>query len=503
MKISKNCLDLIKKWEGFRREAYRDPANIPTIGYGTIRYADGQPVRMGDRITEQQALGYLHDECEDIAKQVSRMVQVELTQNQFDALVSFAYNVGPAAFKNSTLRKKLNAGNAAQAAKEFKRWNKATIDGIKQVLPGLVNRRADEAALFKKQTAQGKPIDTPVSKQDGIDSLKAFRTETTNLIVAFNGASAVEIVRLESSRKEDFIDLLKLYPSAHTLELAAPGEEPPDGEIIAFTGRTKTLSKVVDHPELHRKLLLRGMRDEDEPGNDVKELQERLKALGYYHEKVDGIFGRATDKAAKDFQADAFGIWEADGKVGPRTWSKLWGEREIEQSVKPPIAGTPYLQLTKTGRKDGFGLFVLLMEYVEDGRIAGSIEVCSGQPRHQEFRTGSKSRSMSKEPLPEGRWKLSEKIHWCGGEDIYDGAIFADGEGPVKIRLAYDGPGRTQRTAILIHLDWNRNRRAPGTLGCIGVYDVPDYRKLVGWVRKGDPRHLYVDWGLGTCPEPG
>ncbi len=502
MKISKNCLDLVKKWEGFRREAYLDPADITTIGYGTIRYPDGQPVRMGDRITEQQALGFLHDECEDIAKQVSNMAEVDLTQNQFDALVSFAYNVGPAAFKNSTLRKKLNAGNHAQAAQEFKRWNKATIDGVKQVLPGLVNRRAEEAALFKKQTAQGKPISTPVSKQDGIDSLKAFRTDNANLIVAYKGESVAEILRLESTRKEDFIDLLRLYPSAHTLELAAPGEGAPAGEVITFTGRTKTLSKVVDRPELNRQLLLRGMRDEHEPGNDVKELQARLKALGYYHDKVDGIFGRATDKAAKDFQADAFGIWEADGKVGPRTWKKLWGERNIEQSVKLPVASKPYLQLTTTDRKDGFGLFVLLMEYIKDGEIVGSIEVCSGQPRHQEFRTGATSKSMSKEPLPEGRWTLSEKIHWCGGEDIYDGAIFADGEGPVKIRLKYDEPGTTKRTAILIHMDWNRNRRAPGTLGCIGVYDVPDFRKLVGWVQDGGPRCLYVDWGLGTCPDP-
>ncbi len=503
MKISQNCLDLIKKWEGFRREAYLDPVGIPTIGYGTIRYPDGRPVRLGDVVTEQQAEGFLLDECEDFAEQIAKMVEVPLTQNQFDALVSFTYNVGPGAFKNSTLRRVLNTSDVAKAAAEFARWNKGTIDGVKQVLPGLVSRRADETALFKKKTRPGKPIAPPESKQDAVDRLRAFRDGDDNLIVAYAGNRVVEVHRLATSLKEDFIDLLALYPRASTLEVAGPGDALPGAPAIVFAGRAQTPPRVETPPVLHRPLLVRGMSDEDEPGNDIKELQARLKDLGYYEEKIDGVFGRRTDAAAKDFQAIAFGPWEADGKVGPRTWAKLWGEREIAPSGKAPVDAGSYLQLTRTNTRDRYGLFVLLLEYVRDGTVADRIEVCSGQPRHQEFRTGRQSRAKSKEPLPEGRWVLGEKVLWASGEDVYHRAVFADGEGPVKIRLEYEAPHRTARTAILIHLDWNRGRGAPGTLGCIGVYDVADFRRLVGWVRDTNPRKLYVDWGLGTCPVPG
>ncbi len=502
MKISQNCLDLVKKWEGFRREAYLDPVGIPTIGYGTIRYPEGRPVHLGDIITEQQAEGFLLDECEDFAEQLSAMIEVPLNQNQIDALVSFTYNVGPGAFKNSTLRRKLNGGDINQAAAEFAKWNKGTIDGVKQVLPGLVSRRAEEATLFKKTTRLGKPIAPPESRQEAVDALKAFRSEGANLIVAYEGSRVVEIHRLETSLKEDFIDLLQLYPRARTLEVAGPGEALPDQAVTVFSGRAQTPPKVELPPVLNRPLLIRGMSDEDEPGDDIKELQARLKDLGYYHEKIDGVFGRKTDKAAMDFQSLAFGAWEADGKVGPRTWAKLWGERSIERSEKAPVAGKSYLQLTKTNGRDRYGVFVLLMEYVKAGIVEDSIEVCSGQPRHQEFRSGRKSKALSKEPLPEGRWGLGETILWAHGEDVYHRTVFADGEGPVKIRLTYEAPQRTERTAILIHLDWNRGKGAPGTLGCIGVYDVADFRRLVGWVRESNPRKLYVDWGLGTCPSP-
>ena len=77
--------------------------------------------------------------------------------------------------------------------------------------------------------------------------------------------------------------------------------------------------------------------------------------------------------------------------------------------------------------------------------------------------------------------------------------MWNSGLGPAKIRLDYKGPDRTDRGAIEIHIDWNR-RRSPGTAGCVGIRNVPDYRTLVGWLRDTDPRDLFVDWGLGTCP---
>ncbi|HAX78659.1 MAG TPA: lysozyme, partial [Cyanobacteria bacterium UBA11372] len=95
MKISQNCLDLIKKWEGLRLHAYKDPVGIPTIGYGTIRYPNGQKVQIGDTITQQEAEAFLQLECDEVAEKVSKLVSgISLNQNQFDALVSLCYNIG-------------------------------------------------------------------------------------------------------------------------------------------------------------------------------------------------------------------------------------------------------------------------------------------------------------------------------------------------------------------------------------------------------------------------
>ena len=91
MQVSQNCLDLIKKWEGFSLNAYIDPVGIATIGYGSIRYPNGEKVRLGDRISERDAEGYLGSECSKIAQEISQLIKVPVNQNQFDALVSFSY----------------------------------------------------------------------------------------------------------------------------------------------------------------------------------------------------------------------------------------------------------------------------------------------------------------------------------------------------------------------------------------------------------------------------
>ena len=104
-------------------------------------------------------------------------------------------------------------------------------------------------------------------------------------------------------------------------------------------------------------------------------------------------------------------------------------------------------------------------------------------------------------PLPEGLWYIHD-LKWCGGKDNYNGPIFAPGEGPVKADLEYKGPGSTDRSEILFHIDWNRLHGAPGSLGCACPYDIAGMKTLVSWLRDTDPRDLYVDWGLGTCPKP-
>src|SRR5215470_4659197 len=155
MNCSRNCLDLIEEFEGLRLEAYRDPVGIPTIGYGTTRYPDGRKVQLGESITEREAEAFLIFECHNIGKEVADLVEVQLNQNQFDALVSFCYNLGIGAFTGSTLRKKLNEGDLQGAAAEFLKWNKGTINGVKQELKGLTRRRTREKQLFEKVGDEG------------------------------------------------------------------------------------------------------------------------------------------------------------------------------------------------------------------------------------------------------------------------------------------------------------------------------------------------------------
>lgn len=133
-------LEIIKKWEGLYLEAYLCPANVWTIGYGHTKTAVP-----GMRITESEAEDLLRQDMEWVEEAVNRLVAVPLTQNQYDALCSFTFNVGAGALGKSTLLKKLNAGDYAGAANEFPRWNR----GGGRVLRGLVNRRADEQALFR------------------------------------------------------------------------------------------------------------------------------------------------------------------------------------------------------------------------------------------------------------------------------------------------------------------------------------------------------------------
>lgn len=145
MKLSPKGIDLIKQFEGFRPRAYLCPAGVPTIGYGSTLYANGKPVKLTDlAITEHIALDLLKATLVKYENAVFRYVQVNINQNQFDALVSFAYNLGNAALLGSTLLRKLNAGQYLQASNEFKKW--VFADGKK--LDGLVKRREAERALF-------------------------------------------------------------------------------------------------------------------------------------------------------------------------------------------------------------------------------------------------------------------------------------------------------------------------------------------------------------------
>jgi len=144
---SQNCINMIKMFEGFRAKPYKCPAGVPTIGYGSTFYSNGKKVTLKDKpITEQDATNLLTTVVTNFSSGVSKLLKIQVTQNQFDALVDFAYNVGIGNLKSSTLLKKVNAKNFSGAALEFIKWNKA--DG--KVLPGLTKRRTAEKDLFIK-----------------------------------------------------------------------------------------------------------------------------------------------------------------------------------------------------------------------------------------------------------------------------------------------------------------------------------------------------------------
>lgn len=145
-KISENGINLIKRFEGFSSKPYLCQAKICTIGYGATFYPNGKKVTMVDKpITEEEGVKLLAYMLEKFEQYVDSYCVDSLTQNQFDALVSFCYNVGPANLKSSTLLKKVNKNpNDPTIKDEFSKWIKASNKTSK----GLINRRKAEAELY-------------------------------------------------------------------------------------------------------------------------------------------------------------------------------------------------------------------------------------------------------------------------------------------------------------------------------------------------------------------
>lgn len=147
MKTSQRGVDLIKEFEGLRLTAYYDAVGVLTIGYGHTNRsasADRYPVYPGQTITAAKAEEILKADLVVFEDAVNRNVTYPINQNQFDALVSFTFNVGEGNLRSSTLLKKLNSGDIMGAANEFERW----VYAGGQVYPGLVRRREAEKALF-------------------------------------------------------------------------------------------------------------------------------------------------------------------------------------------------------------------------------------------------------------------------------------------------------------------------------------------------------------------
>lgn len=139
--ISQEGLRAIAGYEGLRLNVYNDVAGNPTIGYGHLI----RPRENLRTVTQEQALELLRNDVASAEEAVNSNVNVDLTPNQYDALVSLVYNIGNGAFAGSTLLRELNSGDYEGAAQQFERWNRAGG----RVVQGLANRRADERRRFE------------------------------------------------------------------------------------------------------------------------------------------------------------------------------------------------------------------------------------------------------------------------------------------------------------------------------------------------------------------
>jgi lysozyme len=145
-KLNKKGLELIKYFEGLRLKPYLDVGGVATIGYGTIRYENGTPVTMKDKeITKERAEELLKHHVAEFEAGVNKLLKVDINDNQFAALVSFAYNLGLGNLKNSTLLRYINESRFKEAGPEFLKW----INVNKKPVAGLKARRAKEKDLFE------------------------------------------------------------------------------------------------------------------------------------------------------------------------------------------------------------------------------------------------------------------------------------------------------------------------------------------------------------------
>lgn len=193
MKTSAAGRKLIEQREGVELTAYKDSAGIWTIGVGHTSAAGAPKVSSGMKITAAEASEILSRDLATFEAAVSSAVKVPLNQNEFDALVSFTFNVGAGAFKGSTLLKRLNAGDRKAAADQFLVWNKITINGKKQELDGLTKRRKSEREQFLKPAASSNdPDPTPVEQTEKA-SVSLIAKIIAALAAIFKGKSSEQV----------------------------------------------------------------------------------------------------------------------------------------------------------------------------------------------------------------------------------------------------------------------------------------------------------------------
>ncbi len=455
MKPTNECFELIKKWEGLHKvlpdgriKAYLDPVDIWTIGYGSIEHLDlNRPILEGDIITRTTAERWLEIEVGEKAEDVERLCKVPLKQCMFDALVSFTYNIGIGAFGESTMLRLLNKGNYEAAAREFDRWVHGEDSGTRRPLPGLVDRRNEEEALFRRDGFSG------IEREIG------FFAESNNV---------TQPPKRELPYKAAPVPL----PFTRTLEKGDIGD---DCYILNCALAGLQFLRLGSQPNEFT----------DTTDNAVRLLQKR-EALS----RIDGKVGLETMRAIEN------------------ALKRARGEVSVPSSVRN---GSVYCRLTRTRTPAYEGLEWCKLDFVnpQGNVVIDSLDVVSGVPSNQDFLRWDDPESQPRNgaPIPQDNYYISD-IDWADGKDNYNASHpQEEGLGPVWVELVKSPEAKKScditkrigcRDAFGFHCDWNwiQSRTWPGSIGCVCPTTIDDLKKLVKLLRKYDPRSLVVDWGL-------
>jgi lysozyme len=179
--VSAKGISLVKKFEGLHKkhasgkiESYRCPAGVLTQGYGRTR-----GIKEDLYVTVKQCEAWLVEDLNEAGAYVRKLINVPLNQAQYDALVSFTFNLGPTNLKSSTLRKVLNKGDYEGVPAQIMRWNKAKVGGKLTPLKGLTRRRTEEASLFAYEDAEVEETVIPQMPQKVVSKQKSLAKSKT------------------------------------------------------------------------------------------------------------------------------------------------------------------------------------------------------------------------------------------------------------------------------------------------------------------------------------
>lgn len=178
MTVNQATIDLIKRWEGCKLKAYKCPAGVWTVGYGLTSRAGFIEVGPNTTLTQEEADWYLERVVSDFAEKIRPMITAPITENQFGAFVSLAYNIGVGAFQKSSALRRFNAGDLTKVPDAMRMWRKANG----KVVQGLVNRRESEIKLFLT------PVVEKPAAPEGRSKPTQSRTVQASVV---QGASAV------------------------------------------------------------------------------------------------------------------------------------------------------------------------------------------------------------------------------------------------------------------------------------------------------------------------